>query len=135
MCSASCETGRPFTRAEDSGSPRDPHMGPREVGGGWWRLVEVVEERRLRHRTVAVAARVLVRPRRARGAMGGHARPAGHLALMRDCAAARAVARQTCTQEPAHEPGVRRAGGRVRLSAQDAASLVETLGSEYNGAT
>src|SRR2546422_10209252 len=135
MCSASCETGRPLTRAEGSAASPNPRTAPREGGGGWWRLVEVVEERRLRHRTAAVAARVLVRPRRARGAMGGHARPAGRLALMRDCAAVRAVARQTCTQEPAHEPGVRRAGGRVRLSAQDAASLVETLGSEYNGAT
>jgi len=54
----------------------------------------------------------------------GRARPIGRRAPAPAGVARRAAARQTCTQEPAHEPGVRRAWGRVQLSAQDAASLV-----------
>jgi len=64
------------------------------------------------------------RPRRARWVLAGRARPIGRRAPAPAGVARRAAARQTCTQEPAHEPGVRRAWGRVQLSAQDAASLV-----------
>src|SRR2546422_1404678 len=75
MCSASCETGRPLTRAEGSAASPNPRTAPREGGGGWWRLVEVVEERRLRPRTAGGAAAGIRRAPRARGAAGGGPRP------------------------------------------------------------
>src|SRR2546428_12207842 len=76
MCSASCETGRPLTRAEGSAASPNPRTAPREVGGGWWRLVEVVEERRVWHPTTAGAGRgARPAPGPAGGGGGGPAPP------------------------------------------------------------
>ena len=75
------------------------------------------------------------RPRLAPAMLAARASQAAHPARAPDCAAQRAAARRTCTQEPAHVPGVRRAWQRVKLAGREAASLVETWGSEYNGAT